>query len=41
MFGKPKSPKTLGKLSKKVYFYDSNTKELVYSYHYYKSTVKV
>lgn len=40
MFGKPKSPETLAKLSKKVYVYDSNTKELVCSYDSYKSAVK-
>lgn len=40
MYGKPKSPETLAKLSKKVYVYDSNTKELVCSYDSYKSAVK-
>jgi hypothetical protein len=36
-----KSPETLAKLSKKVYVYDSNTKELVYCYDSYKSAVRV
>jgi len=40
MFGKPKSPETLAKLSKKVYVYDSNTKELIKCYDSYKSAVK-
>lgn len=40
MFGKPKSPEILAKLSKMVYVYDSNTKELVYCYDSYKSAVK-
>lgn len=40
MFGKTKSTETLAKISKKVYVYDSNTKELVYCYDSYKSTVE-
>ena len=40
MFGKTKSTETLAKISKKVYVYDSNTKELVYCYDSYKLAVK-
>jgi len=40
MYGKPKSPETLAKLSKKVYVYDGDTKELIKCYDSYKITVK-
>lgn len=40
MFGKSKSEETLAKISKKVYVYDGNTKELIKCYDSYKIAVK-
>ena len=40
MYGKSKSRETLAKLSKKVYVYDGNTKELINCYDSYKEAVK-